>query len=179
MWPGNNVNPMASCFMAARAAAANAPPPGEQGSYTPAMFCADFPQFTKRIPPEEEGGEERVESLTPEDILDMFVAQANDSVLPSRWGSMWRYAAGLYTAHFAALYLKTWAPGSDNARQAAAGADQAGAVKSAAMGDTSISYDNSAVTAGTEKWGSWNATQYGSQLVTMARLVGMGGMYAI
>ena len=47
------------------------------------------------------------------------------------------------------------------------------------MGDTSVSYDNSAVTAGTEKWGSWNTTQYGSQLVTMARMVGMGGMYAI
>ena len=78
MWPGNSVNPMASRFMAARAAAANVPPPGEQGSYTPAMFYADFPQFTKRIPPEEESGEERVESLTPEDILDMFVDHASD-----------------------------------------------------------------------------------------------------
>ena len=179
MWPGSDVNPMASRFMAARAAAANVPPPGERGSYRQDMFYMDFPQFTKRLPSEEEGGEESVESLVPEGILNMFVDQANDSVLPSRWGSMWRYAAGLYTAHFAALYLKTWAPGSDNARQAAAGADQAGAVKSATMGDTSISYDNSAVTAGTEKWGAWNATQYGSQLVTMARLVGMGGMYAI
>lgn len=179
MWSESGLNPMASRFMAAIGTAANIPGQGERGQYTPDMFYTDFPQFTKRIPPEEEGGEERVESLTPEDILDMFVAQANDSVLPSRWGSMWRYAAGLYTAHFAALYLKTWAPGSDNAAQAAGGAAQAGTVKSATMGDTSISYDNSAVTAGTEKWGTWNATQYGSQLVTMARLVGMGGMYAI
>ncbi len=179
MWPGSDVNPMASRFMAARAAAANVPPPGERGSYRQDMFYMDFPQFTKRLPSEEEGGEESVESLVPEGILNMFVDQANDSVLPSRWGSMWRYAAGLYTAHFAALYLKTWSPGSDNAGQAAGGAAQAGAVKSAAMGDTSISYDNSAITAGTQKWGTWNATQYGSQLVTMARLVGMGGMYAI
>ena len=179
MWPGKDVNPMASRFMAARAAAANVPTPGEQGSYSPDMFYMDFPQFTKRIPPGEEGGAESVESLVPEGILNMFVDQANDSVLPSRWGSMWRYAAGLYTAHFAALYLKTWSPGSDNSGQAAGSAAQPGAVKSATMGYTSISYDNSAVTAGTEKWGSWNATQYGSQLVTMARLVGMGGMYAI
>lgn len=179
MWPGKDVNPMASRFMAARAAAANVPTPGEQGSYSPDMFYMDFPQFTKRIPPGEEGGAESVESLVPEGILNMFVDQANDSVLPSRWGSMWRYAAGLYTAHFAALYLKTWAPGSDNSGQAAGSAAQPGAVKSATMGDTSISYDNSAITAGTEKWGAWNATQYGSQLVTMARLVGMGGMYAI
>lgn len=52
-------------------------------------------------------------------------------------------------------------------------------MKSASMGNTSISYDNSAITAGTEKWGAWNGTQYGSQLVTMARMAGMGGIYAI
>ena len=108
-----------------------------------------------------------------------MIGQANDSVLPSRWGSLWRYAAGLYVAHFTAMYLKTYAPSSDNAAQAAAGADQVGSVKSASMGNTSISYDNSAITTGTEKWGAWNATQYGAQLVTMARMVGMGGMYVI
>ena len=107
------------------------------------------------------------------------MVQANDSVLPSRWGSMWRYAVGLYIAHFASLYLKTYSLGSDSVAQAAGRADQVVAVKSAAMGDTSISYDNSAVAAGTEKWGAWNATQYGSQLVTMARMVGMGGMFVI
>ena len=77
------------------------------------------------------------------------------------------------------MYLKTYAPASQNAGQAAGNAEQKGVVKTVAMGDTSVSYDNSAVTAGTEKWGSWNATQYGSQLVTMARMVGMGGMYAV
>ena len=92
---------------------------------------------------------------------------------------MWRYAAGLYTAHFSALYLQTYAPACASAAQAAARAQQTGAVKSATIGDTNISYDNSAITAGTEKWGAWNATQYGQQLVTMARLVGMGGMYVI
>ena len=92
---------------------------------------------------------------------------------------MWRYAAGLYVAHFSALYLKTYSPASGNAAAVANGAAQVGVVKSATMGDTSISYDNSAVTAGTEKWGTWNATQYGAQLVTMARMVGMGGMYTI
>ena len=92
---------------------------------------------------------------------------------------MWRYAAGLYVAHFAALYLKTYKPSSDNASQVATSAAQVGVVKNATMGDTSIGYDNSAVTAGTEKWGAWNLTQYGTQLVTMARMVGMGGMYCI
>lgn len=179
MWIGDPADPAVPYFMGARSVAANVPQPGEQGDYTAEMFQKDFPQFTKRILPEQEGEEEAVVSLVPEQVLGMFVAQANDSVLPSRWGSMWRYASGLYVAHFASLYLKTYAPGSDSAAQAAGSANQVGTIKSATMGDTSISYDNSAVTAGTEKWGAWNATQYGSQLVTMARMVGMGGMFVI
>jgi hypothetical protein len=54
-----------------------------------------------------------------------------------------------------------------------------GVVKQATMGDTSVSYDNSAVTAGTEKWGTWNTTQYGAQLVTMARAIGIAGSYVV
>lgn len=172
-------NPALPHFMAARADAANVPRLSECGNYTKEMFLQDFPQFTKSYSPQDGEGETAVISLVPEFMLETFMKQANDSVLPSRWGSMWRYAVGLYTAHFASLYLKTYSPGSDSAAQAAGRADQVGAVKSAAMGDTSISYDNSAVAAGTEKWGAWNATQYGSQLVTMARMVGMGGMFVI
>ena len=168
MWPYDYVNPMLPYFQGAKAVAANIPQPGEKGNYTAEMFQADFPQFFSK--------DEPVKSLMPEQMLQMFITQANDSVLPSRWGSMWRYAAGLYVAHFSAMYLKTYTPGSDAPAQAAANAAQVGVVKSASMGDTSISYDNSAITAGSEKWGTWNATQYGSQLVTLARQVGMGGM---
>ena len=124
-------------------------------------------------------GDPESQDLLPEGILNMFLTQANDSVLPSRWGSMWRYAAGLYLAHFSTMYLKTYAPASSGTAQVVAKAQPAGVIKSTTMGDTSVSYDNSAVTIGTEKWGSWNATQYGQQLVTLARLVGMGGMYVI
>jgi len=168
------INPPQAYFEAVRQRAANIPREGEKGTYTKEMFLTDFPQFTLSAENEEKG-----KSLIPEPMLLLFLSQANESVLPSRWGSMWRYAAGLYTAHFSAMYLQTYAPGSQSASQAAAGAKQAGNVKTAAMGDTSVSYDNSAITAGTEKWGAWNATQYGQQLVTLARLVGMGGMYVI
>ena len=160
----------------ARASAANMPYPGEHGDYTAELFQEDFPQFTRAGP--EEGEKTATELLIPKKMLEIFISQANDSVLPSRWGSMWRYAAGLYTAHFAALYLKTYSSGSSSAVQAAGSAEQTGVIKSAVMGDTSISYDNSAITAGSEKGGSWNSTQYGSQLVTMARMAGMGGLWA-
>lgn len=179
MWGHAYGEPMAPYFMEARTAASNVPCPGERGGYTVEMFHGDFPQFTRTVPPREEEGEPLTEDLVPEPMLENFIGQANGSVLPSRWGSMWRYAAGLYVAHFAAMYLKTYAPSSDNEIQAANRAAQVGVVRSASMGNTSISYDNSAVTAGTEKWGAWNATQYGAQLVTMARMAGMGGMYVI
>ncbi len=167
MWCKFGMNPMVPRFEEVRKAAANVPRSGECGSYTIDMFKADFPQFFDC----------HGEMFLPETMMNTFIQQANDSVLPSRWGTMWRYAVGLYVAHFAALYLKTYAESSESAAQAASGAAQVGVVKSASMGDTSISYDNSAITSGTDKWGAWNATQYGTQLVTMARMVGMGGMW--
>ncbi len=175
MWPYDYINPMAPYFRAARAAAANVPQPGEKGEYTEEMFQEDFPQFFSISTPEE--GTAVVTSLVPLPMLQTFIDQANDSVLPSRWGSTWRYAAGLYVAHFCSLYLKTYSPGSSSASQVAGNAAQVGVVKTATMGDTSIGYDNSAITAGTEKWGMWNATQYGAQLITLSRSIGMGGMW--
>ena len=171
---------MGPCFEDAKKEAANVPQVGEKGNYTAEMFLEAFPQFSASSGGFQEFSDDGTRiSLVPEPMLQVFLAQANDSVLPSRWGSMWRYAAGLYTAHFSAMYLQTYTDGSNSAMQAAARAKQVGSVKSATMGDTSVSYDNSAITAGTEKWGAWNSTQYGQQLVTMARLVGMGGMYVI
>lgn len=154
------------------AAAANMPAPGERGTYTRQVFGEDFPQFLK-------AGDGPGESLVPIRILDLFIKNANQAIIPSRYGSIWRYAAGLYVAHFCTLYLKTYSDGSVSVAQAAAKGQQTGLVKEAAMGDTTISYDNEAVTAAMAKWGSWNATQYGQQLVTMARMIGMGGSYVI
>ena len=159
---------MLPLFKGAKAIAANVPQPWEHGDYTAGLFQEDFPQFY--------GADQS--SLVPNSMLKNFIDMANSSVLPSRWGSLWRYAAGLFVAHYSAMYLKTYAPESQNAAQAANSAAQTGVVKTASMGDTSVSYDNSAITAGTEKWGAWNATQYGAQLVTMARMIGMGGLWA-
>ena len=161
------------------AAAANMPAPGERGTYTAELFITDFPQFTKKAIGDEAGEISQKESLVPSAMLELFISNANSSILPSRYCDMWRYAAGLYVAHFCTLYLKTYSDGSLSAAQAAAKGQQTGLVREAAMGDTTISYDNTAVTEAMGKWGSWNATQYGQQLVTMARMIGMGGSYVI
>lgn len=160
-------------------AAANMPQPGELGTYTEEMFLTDFPQFTKKQNGQGEESEIQVISLVPEPMLQVFINNANASILPSRYGEIWRYAAGLYVAHFSALYLKTYSDGSATPARAAATGQQVGLVKEATMGDTTIRYDNEAITEASAKWGSWNATQYGQQLVTMARMIGMGGMYVI
>lgn len=170
MW-GFYSNPMLPFFNGAKAVAANVPAPGERGDYTLAMFRADHPEFFS--------GADPPAPLLPENMLQIFINQANTSVLPSRWSDMWELAAGLYVAHFAALYLKTYRMHSDNPSQAATAATPSGLVSSARMGDTQINYDNSVVTKGTEEWGTWNSTTYGQQLITYARSIGMGGSYVI
>lgn len=178
MWPFEGmINPMVPLFAGVRRTAANVPGPGEAGDYTVAMFQEDFPEFfvhnTVMAP-----GEGEYAPMLPEAMLQRFVDSANTSVIPSRWGQDWRTAAGLFTAHLAALRLQTYADGSTPAATAGNSAN-VGTVKTATLGDTSLSYDNAATNAGTEKWGAWNLTKYGSQLATMARMIGIAGMYAI
>lgn len=170
MW-GFYSNPMLPFFNGAKAVAANVPAPGERGDYTLAMFQADHPEFFS--------GADPPAPLLPENMLQIFINQANTSVLPSRWSDMWELAAGLYVAHFASLYLKTYNPGQSSANQTVMSATPTGLVSSAKMGDTSLNFDNTAITEGTKEWGAWNSTVYGQQLVTYARLIGMGGMYVI
>lgn len=159
-------------FYGVIAAAANMPASGETGAYTEGMFMEDFPQFAK-------AETDPREPLVPDGILGIFIGNANQSILPGRYFGMWRYAAGLYVAHFSALYLKAYSDGSTTVAQAAASGQQSGLVSEASMGDTSVKYDNEAITAAMAKWGSWNATQYGQQLISMARMIGMGGSYVI
>ena len=175
MWPYSN--PMIPFFENAKRAAAHLPPYGEKGTYSAEHFQQDFPQFYTKT----EDGEGTVvyAPLVPLSMLEQFIDLANNSVIPSIWGTQWRYAAGLFVAHWASLYLKTYQDGSPNAAAVSSKAGQNGLVASATLGDTSISYDNASIDAGTEKWGTWNETLYGSQLATMARMIGIGGIYVI
>ena len=155
-------------FVGVRAEAANIS--RGQGSYTTELFQEDFPQFFKLGT----GG-----PLLPITMLEEFIRQANAAVAPDRWGEGWRYAAGLYVAHYATLYLRTYSDENMTPAQAAASGALVGVVKSATLGDSSVSYDTDAMTKATADWGDLNATQYGQLLATKARLVGMGGTYVI
>ena len=154
-------------FYGVRAAAANI---GQsQGDYTAQEFQQDFPQF---FAPDGV-------SLVPCSMLTEIINMANASVQPDKWLESWRYAVGLYVAHYATLYLRTYAQSSPTASQAAASGALVGVVKSATLGDSSVSYDTSALTKGTENWGDLNATTYGQMLANRAKLIGAAGSYAI
>ena len=139
------------------------------GNYTLQQFQQDFPQFFNS-----EG-----EPLLPETMLAEIINMANSSIQPDKWLEGWRYAAGLYVAHYTTLYLRTYSPSSESPAQAAASGALVGVVKSATLGDSSVSYDTSAVTKGTEDWGDLNATTYGQLLANRAKLIGMSGTLAI
>jgi hypothetical protein len=139
------------------------------GNYTLQQFRQDFPQFFNS-----EG-----EPLLPETMLAETINMANSSIQPDKWLEGWRYAVGLYVAHYTTLYLRTYSPSSESAAQAAASGALVGVVKSATLGDSSVSYDTSAVTKGTEDWGDLNATTYGQLLANRAKLIGMSGTLAI
>ena len=145
-----------------------------RGSYTADIFQEDFPQFYTAA-----SGEEQAASLVPPAMLSEFIRQANGAITPDKWLDGWRYAAGLYVAHQATLYLRTYAVSSPDGAHAAATGALVGVVKSAALGDSSVSYDTDAHTRATAAWGDLNATQYGQLLATRARLVGMGGTYVL
>lgn len=155
-------------FFGVRAAAANIGN-GAPGNYTAEQFQQDFPQFFSAVG----------DPLLPASMLEEIVRMANAAVQPDRWGEGWRYAVGLYVAHYVTLYLRGYAASNETPEQAAASGALVGVVKSATLGDASVSYDTAALTAGTEDWGDLNSTTYGQMFANRAKLIGMAGMLVI
>ena len=154
-------------FFGVRAAAANI---GQgRGDYTVEQFQADYPQFFTA-----EGI-----SLLPPSMLCKIIDMANTAVQPDKWLDSWRFAVGLYAAHYVTLYLRSYAPSNETAAAAAASGALVGVVKSATLGDGLVTYDTSAITAGTEDWGDLNSTTYGQMFANRAKLIGLAGTLVI
>lgn len=150
-------------FFGVKAAAANIV--CGQGNYTVQDFQADYPQFFNK-----EGT-----FLGSLPMLEQIIQMANVSIQPDRWLDGWRYAVGLYVAHYVTLSLRGYAASNETPEQAAASGALVGVVESATLGDASVQYDTTALTAGTEDWGDLNSTTYGQILANRAKLIGMAG----
>lgn len=146
---------------------------GDSGAYTEEMFYEDFPQFKK-------AGESS--GFVPPSMMKTFLTMVNSTVSEARWCEAWRFAAGLFVAHYITMYLRQNggnADGSATAKKAADTGALLGIVTSASLGDASVSYDTSSVTQATQSWGQFNLTTYGQQYASLARLCCLGGAYII
>ena len=140
-----------------------------QGNYTVEQFRQDYPQFFNS-----EGY-----FLGSLPMLEEIIRMANVSIQPDKWLDSWKYAVGLYVAHYATLSLRGYAASNETPAQAAASGALVGVVSSATLGDASVSYDTAALTKGTEDWGDLNSTTYGQMLANRAKLIGMTGTLVI
>lgn len=137
---------------------------GTNPDYTIDDFLAFFPQFTGLV--------------DNSFVLDQFIAMANTVVLEARWFEQWKFGMALFIAHWLTLYLQSANGGPDaTAAQVIGAAQVRGLQTSKSVDSLSVSYDVNVLVQGIEGWGMWKSTSYGMQFITIARMLGKGGMY--
>lgn len=134
---------------------------GENPEYTISDFYEFYPQF---------------EGQVPETVIQSFINLASANLNIERWHNSWRFGMALFIAHFLTLYVKTCGTEDEPNTNLASG-NVRGIQTSKSVDGVSVSYDVSAVLTELDGWGSYKLTEYGIQLLTMARLLGKGNMY--
>ncbi len=151
---------------------------GDNPPYVLDDFYALYPAYGPReTPPEDPEGEPSVAYLVDPAIIEMYIGMADAVVKESRWRKQWKFAMGLFIAHFLTLYLQSLADANSTAAQVVAAGQTRGLMSSKSVGDVSVSYDFSTIAQGLDGWAAWNLTTFGQQYATLARMVGKGGMY--
>ena len=79
-----------------------------------------------------------------------------------------------FVAHYATLYLRSEGNVGSTAGQIAASGLTRGIMVTKSAGNVSAMIE---VPKGLEEWGAWTSTEYGVQLATIAKVIGIGGMY--
>ncbi|GHU70636.1 hypothetical protein FACS1894184_16360 [Clostridia bacterium] len=135
---------------------------GKNPEYTVADFRRIMPAFT--------------EEIVPDTIVEHFLKMADAVVQKARWHELWLEGMRLYIAHFVTLYLSTQPTGEGLPALMSASGTQ-GIATSKTVGAVSVAYDIGSIANDLTGWGDWKQTVYGTQFATLARMVGMGGMY--
>lgn len=131
---------------------------------TSESFLAFYPQFSS-IPPV---------------VLDEYVAQSNlrfHDFLDSE-----EEARRLYIAHKLTLYAQTYAPEMTNLPTASAMTKLSGVGVSAqalskSVGGVSVSKTEGSALSSISGYGEWKQTEFGLQLITLAKIATAGGVY--
>ncbi|PRG62243.1 DUF4054 domain-containing protein [Burkholderia multivorans] len=106
----------------------------------------------------------------PDSLIQFWMAVAVSLVNPDRWGELTDLGIALVTAHHLALAVK-------DQKMAAVGGvpgQVTGPQSSKAVDKVSASYDTAAVAI--KDGGFWNATMYGVRYLSLAMMMGAGGM---
>ena len=134
---------------------------GENPDYTSDDFYSFYPQFKDQV---------------PENVVSTFINLASAKINIKRWNKSWKFGMALFIAHFLTLYVKTSGTVEQPQTNLASGLVR-GIQTSKSVDGVSVSYDVSSVLTELDGWGSYKLTEYGIQLLTMARLLGKGNMY--
>lgn len=129
--------------------------------YTLEQFYEFYPQFKGQV---------------SDTIVQSFINIASCNINKARWNCQWELGMSLLVAHFLTLYVQTVGTTEDPNTNLQAGMFR-GVQSSKSVDSVSVSYDVSAILGSTGSWGAYQLTQYGIQLLTLARLLGKGGMY--
>lgn len=140
---------------------------GNNPEFTLEDFYNQYKQF---------GPNSNAEFIVPEIVMQMYLNLADASIKQSRWHSSWELAMGWFMAHFLTLYVQ----GVADPNSGAAGVLRAGKAKgldtSKSVGDVSVSTDYNLIASGIDGWANWMSTTYGTQLATIGKFMGKGGM---
>ena len=144
---------------------------GTNPAYGIADFLAVYPQFGTMT-----GSPATYSGPVPQAVLQTYVNLASASLSRERWCDAWQVGMALFIAHFVTLYLQSSSVPANSPIKAIVAAGLArGVVVSKSAGDVSESFENPAKDI--DGWAGWKLTTFGIQLLTMARLMGMGGMW--
>lgn len=124
---------------------------------TPSSFRGNFPEFASA-------------ATYPDATVAYWLGIGTRLLRPDRWDDMLDHGLELFAAHHIALSAQA-------VRSVAAGGTpgaSAGVTTSEAVDKVSVSYDASSTTLD-QSAGHWNATVYGVQFLTLARMFGSGG----
>jgi hypothetical protein len=133
--------------------------------YQVSDFLSFYPQFGTPTNP----------NYVPLPVIQAYINFATSCLSSARWGASWPIAMAMFVAHYVTLYLQAIAGNTGTASALAAAGLAGGIIVSHSAGDVSESFE---YPPGLENAGAWGLTSFGQQLFTMAKVVGMGMVYA-
>lgn len=123
----------------------------------PAQFRSDFPEFSDT-------------TIYPDSSVNLWMTVATSMVNTCRWMELTDIGIELVTAHHLVLEKRD----TDASNAGGTPGEVKGPTTSKSVDKVSVGYDSSAATL--DDAGFWNLTTYGIRFLTMARMMGAGGL---